>query len=433
VAFVGFVGLQGPVAIRFDSLESGKPPAGFTSAHTGPGPAPTWVVTEDPTAPGGGRVLAQTDTDETNGRFPLCVFDGWSGKDLSVSVRFRAVSGQIDRAAGLVARYRDKDNYYVVRANALEDNVRLYRVVRGKRIQFAGADHVKVTEKEWHSLGLDVVGRQFRVLYDGKLLFEAEDETFVDAGKVGLWTKADSVTHFDDLVVDDRKGGDAPPSRTRARAAFDFEDTEIGGLPRGLTAPTSGEGAATKWRVIEDPKAPVGKHVVTSEGDAESGASSSRGAQASGGAGGGRRAALLLADGVVAKNLVLRVAFRTLSPPSSSDAGRRIAGVVLRYKDADDNCAIRINTREDNVQLHRTLGKKRTQLGEIHHRTIAEGEWHVLEVRAQDERIRVLCDGDLLFEGRDEGAVSNGKVGLVGSSDGTTLYDDLVIESTDAG
>jgi hypothetical protein len=145
-------------------------------------------------------VLAQTSTDKTSSRFPLCLYEGLTAAEVEVSVRFKPVSGTVDQAAGLVARYRDKDNYYIVRANALEGNVRLYKVERGKRTQFAGMD-VKVPANVWQTLTWEVQGTHFRVHLNDTLLFEADDRTFRDAGKVGLWTKADSVSYFDDLTV----------------------------------------------------------------------------------------------------------------------------------------------------------------------------------------------------------------------------------------
>ena len=113
---------------------------------------------------------------------------------------FKAVSGNIDRAGGLVFRLKDPNNYYIVRANALENNYRLYHVVNGRRSQFAGANF-KVTSGEWHELHVEAVGNKITCYYDGNNKIEAIDDTFKDAGKVGLWTKADSVTSFDDLKV----------------------------------------------------------------------------------------------------------------------------------------------------------------------------------------------------------------------------------------
>jgi hypothetical protein len=188
------------ITLDFDASAVGILPTGFSGAVTGGGGPASWVVVEDFTAPSGGKVLAQTSTDKTSFRFPLCVYEGFTASDVTVSVNFKSISGTVDQAAGLVARYRDKDNYYVVRANALENNVRLYKVERGNRKQFAGAN-VKVPAGEWQTLALEVRGAHFRVFLNDTLLFEADDATFKNAGKVGLWTKADSVTYFDNLKV----------------------------------------------------------------------------------------------------------------------------------------------------------------------------------------------------------------------------------------
>jgi hypothetical protein len=188
------------ITMDFEQVAVGALPTGFSTAVTGGGGLAAWAVVEDSTAPSGGRVLAQMSTDKTSSRFPLCVYDPLTAKDVQVSVQFKPVSGTVDQAAGLVVRFRDKDNYYIVRANALEDNVRLYKVERGKRTQFAGVN-VKVPPRQWQTLRLEVQDTHFRVFLNSGLLFEANDTTFKDVGKVGLWTKADSVTYFDDLSI----------------------------------------------------------------------------------------------------------------------------------------------------------------------------------------------------------------------------------------
>ncbi|MGH8070122.1 MAG: family 16 glycoside hydrolase [Candidatus Entotheonellia bacterium] len=200
LAEAGGAGASEAIRVDFETTTVGELPAGFSTAVTGGGRPAEWRVVDDATAPSGGKVLAQTSTAKTSYRFPLCIFDRLAAKDVEVSVTFKPVSGTVDQAAGLVARYRDKDNYYIVRANALEDNVRLYKVERGNRQQFAGAN-VKVPSGEWQTLALEVKGTHFRVLLNDALLFEADDATFKSAGRVGLWTKADSVTYFDDLRV----------------------------------------------------------------------------------------------------------------------------------------------------------------------------------------------------------------------------------------
>jgi hypothetical protein len=185
---------------NFDGDAPGQMPAKFHSAKTGGGTAEKWSVVVDPAAPSKPNVVAQTSTDQADYRFPLLISDEGSFQDLDLSVGFKAVSGSVDRAGGLVFRLRDPNNYYIVRANALEDNYRLYHVVNGRRSQFAGANF-KVTSGEWHELRVEATGNKITCYYDGAKKIEATDSTFKDAGKVGLWTKADSVTYFDDLNV----------------------------------------------------------------------------------------------------------------------------------------------------------------------------------------------------------------------------------------
>jgi hypothetical protein len=185
---------------NFDSDSVARMPAKFHDALTGRGERGQWTVKTDPSAPSQPNVLAQLSTDKTDYRFPLAIADDGSFQDLDLSVRFKAVSGEVDRAAGLAFRLKDANNYYVVRANALESNYRLYHVVNGRRGQVAGANF-EVASGEWHELRVECVANKITCYYDGAKKIEATDETFKEAGKVGLWTKADSVTYFDDLRV----------------------------------------------------------------------------------------------------------------------------------------------------------------------------------------------------------------------------------------
>jgi hypothetical protein len=184
----------------FDKDPAGQVPAKFHTTLTGSGGLARWVVQADPTAPSRPNVVAQLSSDKADYRFPLAIADEGSFRDLELSVKFKAVSGAVDRAGGLVFRFVDANNYYVVRANALEDNFNLYRVVSGRRRQITGSG-VKVTSGEWHELRIDAVGNKITCYYDGSKKIETTDETFKDTGKIGLWTKADSVTYFDDLRV----------------------------------------------------------------------------------------------------------------------------------------------------------------------------------------------------------------------------------------
>jgi hypothetical protein len=171
----------------------------FTLWRTGQGDTSEWILVTDPTA-AGGRAIAQVSKDRTDCRFPLAVYKPYSGKDVEVSVRFKPVTGTVDEAGGIAVRLSTPDDYYVAHANALEDNVRFYRVVKGKREQLASAN-AKMTANQWHQLALNAEGDRVTVSFDGKALLSAQDPTFLDAGKVALWTRADSVTYFDTISI----------------------------------------------------------------------------------------------------------------------------------------------------------------------------------------------------------------------------------------
>lgn len=185
----------------FEADHVGEAPSGFSFGRTGEGRMGRWVVQSDEGAPSGRNVLAQVDTDQTDYRFPIAVADHPSLRDLRLSVRCKSVAGNIDQACGIVFRYQNDQNYYVTRANTLEGNVRLYRVVNGTRRQFAGWNG-PVTSGSWHGLRVDAQGDHLEVSWDGQKVIDAHDQTFQNAGKIGVWTKSDSVTYFDDLRVE---------------------------------------------------------------------------------------------------------------------------------------------------------------------------------------------------------------------------------------
>jgi hypothetical protein len=188
-----------PTQVNIAAMQPGLAPEGFTFWRTGSGEAAEWRVVADPTA-AAQKAIAQTSTDTTDYRFPLAVYQPASARNVDVVLRFKPVGGTVDRAGGIAVRLTTPDDYYVVRANALEDNVRFYRVVKGRREQLKGAN-TKVATGQWHTLGLRAEGDRFTVSFDGKLLFTAEDKTFATPGKIALWTKADSVTHFDAITI----------------------------------------------------------------------------------------------------------------------------------------------------------------------------------------------------------------------------------------
>ncbi len=188
---------------QFDSLPAGQPPAGFSFGRTGGGRVGHWMVQSAPDAPSPPNVLAQVDSDRTDYRFPVAAAPSPTFTDGSVSVKCKPVSGRVDRACGIVFRYRDENNYYLTRANALEDNVRFYYVKNGRRIQLANWSG-KVTSGVWHELRAEFQGDQVEVYWDGTKRIDAHDHTFSGPGRVGVWTKADSYTLFDDLAAKPR-------------------------------------------------------------------------------------------------------------------------------------------------------------------------------------------------------------------------------------
>jgi len=184
----------------FESDSVGAQPAGFAFARTGNGAEGKWVVRIEK---GGGKnhVLVQESADPTDYRFPVAVLMEGAYKDVTISVRARPLSGKVDQGFGLVWRYKDANNYYITRCNADEDNCTIYHTVNGSRRAFRNQS-VKVAKNTWHTLKLEATGEHFVVWYDGNRVLDAMDETFKNAGNVGLWTKADSVIEFDDLTVE---------------------------------------------------------------------------------------------------------------------------------------------------------------------------------------------------------------------------------------
>jgi hypothetical protein len=187
--------------VTFDDAKPGGLPANWTGSLTGRG-EPKWTVEKDDSAPSRPHVLKQSG----EATYPVCLKNDTNLKDGFVEVKLKPVSGKEDQAGGVIWRAKDANNYYICRANALEDNVVLYKTEHGKRksleiVGRRGGYGVKenVAPAQWHTLRVEFSGQRAKVIFDGKQLFEVEDSTFADAGKVGLWTKADSVTLFDDF------------------------------------------------------------------------------------------------------------------------------------------------------------------------------------------------------------------------------------------
>lgn len=182
----------------FDADRGGGTPAGFSFSRTGGGPPGRWIVRAEADAPSRPNVLAQLDADDTDVRFPIAAADGVSLLNLRLSVRCKPISGRVDQACGLVFRYRDENNYYITRANPLENNIRLYTVKDGRRRQIASWSGT-VTANAWHDYAVEVRGDHIQVFWDGTKVLDHHDSTFTAPGGVGVWTKADSIVYFDDL------------------------------------------------------------------------------------------------------------------------------------------------------------------------------------------------------------------------------------------
>ena len=195
-----------PVArtFNFDGDPAGSPPSGFLFARTGEGEEGRWVVRPDPASPKN-HVLVQESHQRLDYRYPLALVAHGEFRDVRLSVRARTVSGELDQGFGLVWRYKDPRNYYVARCNANEDNCRIYRVVGGSRHLFQDRS-VPVSKRAWHVLKVEARSERFVVWFDGTKVLDATDDTFRDAGGVGLWTKADSVIEFDDFTVEPDQG-----------------------------------------------------------------------------------------------------------------------------------------------------------------------------------------------------------------------------------
>jgi len=187
--------------LRWSKADLGKVPAGWKAEKTGEGDGSVWKVVADDSAPSKrGVVLAQM-AESPRRLFNLCVAADGRYQDVEAQVAFKAVRGKEDQGGGIVWRYQDANNYYVARMNPLESNYRVYKVVAGKRMQLGTKEDLKIPAGEWHVLKIKQAGEHIECWLDGKKYLDVKDKTFAKAGKIGLWTKADAQTRFDDLRV----------------------------------------------------------------------------------------------------------------------------------------------------------------------------------------------------------------------------------------
>ena len=182
----------------FEAVALGQLPAGAEV------PVGSWETRRLGDAPAGPHVLVQTARNH-GATFNLITFAAPVLADLDLTVQLKALEGREDQGGGVVWRYRDVGNYYIARANPLESNVRVYKVVNGRRLQLQSAG--VTIPSGWHTLRITMRGHQIECFFDGKSYLQVADDTFPDAGRIGLWTKADAVTAFDNLTVQALSGG----------------------------------------------------------------------------------------------------------------------------------------------------------------------------------------------------------------------------------
>ncbi|MFQ6115161.1 MAG: hypothetical protein ACE5NG_13965, partial [bacterium] len=186
---------------NFEQCRPGILPDGWETAMTGKGTLGKWVIATDKSKSGETKVLAQTSMKNFGYHFDVAVAKNIDYKDIVLSVKFKAIKGNEDRGGGPVWRYRDANNYYICRANPLEDNFRVYKVIDGNRKQSKGYN-LPITSGQWHTIKVEHIGTHIKCYYDSQLYLEVDDNTFIDSGKIGVWTKADSYCYFDDIAVE---------------------------------------------------------------------------------------------------------------------------------------------------------------------------------------------------------------------------------------
>ncbi len=187
---------------NFEGTTDGDLPDGWVVEATNQkGDPAQWKVIQDATAPSGEMVLALVSPPKKVGsNFNICWTESVIFQDGELEVDFKALKGRIDQGGGLMWRVKDKDNYYIARFNPLEDNFRIYYVHDGSRRKIGDA-HIALPAGKWHTMKIIQKGNKFEGYINGKKLVEGTNDLFSEAGGIGLWTKADAVTSFDDLEV----------------------------------------------------------------------------------------------------------------------------------------------------------------------------------------------------------------------------------------
>lgn len=197
--FFGLMGSSGKV-IDFDSSALGKMPTGWSAAITNGGAAPQWRVLRDSSAPTQPYVFAAFSSDPAN-HYPLAILDTLTVHNGDISVRVKPLSGHVEQSGGVVFRYHDPNNYYVARANAADHTVGLFKVQNGQSIPLAAKVRHDIPANAWSILKVSARGNRFQVYVNHRRILQAQDSTFNNTGRVGLWTNGASATYFDDFRV----------------------------------------------------------------------------------------------------------------------------------------------------------------------------------------------------------------------------------------
>ncbi len=386
--------------LSFEKDKAGSVPKGWKVAETrGKGTPATWQVAEDNSVPDGTQAVAITANENRGSTYNLMIAQDTSYRDLVIRVKVKAVTGKEDQGGGPIWRARDADNYYIARWNPLEDNFRVYYVKDGRRTQLGSAD-VKTDPRAWHEILIVHRGNSIAASFDGKRMIELEDATFGDAGKVGLWTKADAVTKFDNLTASSMRG------RGPRRMTFDRDET--GSIPRGWKiAETSGRGTPATWQVVKDRTAPSASNVVAITTCKNRGSTYN----------------LLMAERMRYRDLNIRV--KVKAGTGEEDQG---GGPIWRAKDADNYYIARWNPLEDNFRVYYVKDGRRKQLGSADVKTDPK-TWHEIEINHRGTKIAASFDGKKMIELEDSTFSETGMVGLWTKADAATKFDDLTIYS----
>jgi len=386
-------------AWSFDKDSVGSLPKGWKVAETGgQGKLATWQVVADQSAPSKPNVVAITKNQNYGHTFNLLIAEDTEYKDLEIKLNVKAVTGEEDQGGGPIWRAKDADNYYIARWNPLEDNFRVYFVKDGRRKQL-GTASVKTDPAVWHEIEIQDQGNKIEAKFDGATLIELEDSTFPEAGMVGLWTKANAATAFDDFEVEAERGDEQ---------AWSFEEVEPGGLPGGwkIEATTRSPLPLATWQVTRDASAPDGENVLTLTSPNHT----ARGAYN-----------LCWTDKVRFKDGEIEVKLR--GNTGEIDQG---GGPIWRVKDKDNYYICRANPLESNLRVYYVKDGRRRQLATADVE-VSTGTWHEIAIKHEGAHIECFFNGNKLLEVDDDTFPEAGGVGLWTKADAATSFDEFEV------